>query len=245
MNVLVTSKDLSLPGRLSETSLDLRGGELTCLIGPNGSGKTSLLHALAGIGSPSGEVRIGGVSPRGLAPEPLRHLLSYLPASRDLGWPLRARDVITLGGATVDEIQSAIERLELQSFGDRRMDQLSTGERSRVLIARALATQPRLLLLDEPISNLDPLWQLRLMDMLRAESRLYGQAALVAVHDLEAARAFADRLIIMADGRIAADGNPADLLSGPHMADIFGIERSDDGGWRPVAVRRAGPRSSP
>jgi iron complex transport system ATP-binding protein len=111
---------------------------------------------------------------------------------------------------------------------------MSTGERSRVLIARALAARPRLLLLDEPASNLDPLWQLRLMDLLRAEAQANGQAVLMAVHDLELARHHADRLIVMSEGRIAADGESETVLDGTVVPAVFGIERVD-GRWRPVA----------
>jgi iron complex transport system ATP-binding protein len=105
---------------------------------------------------------------------------------------------------------------------------LSTGERSRVLIARALAPRPRLLLLDEPTANLDPLWQIRLMELVREELKDGGRAALVAIHDLDAAARHADRILVMDKGRIAAEG-----LDGPHVAEIFGIERVG-GRWRPV-----------
>ena len=98
---------------------------------------------------------------------------------------------------------------------------------------RAISTRPKLLLLDEPVANLDPLWQLRLMDYLRNLARTEGSALLVAMHDLELARIYADRLIIMQDGAIAADGESAELLDGPHIPAIFGIEKKD-GAWRPV-----------
>jgi iron complex transport system ATP-binding protein len=162
-------------------------------------------------------------------------LLSYLPASRDVAWPVRARDLIALGlpDDSEDRIEDAINLLELSAFAERRVDRLSTGERSRVLIARALAAAPRLLLLDEPVANLDPYWQLRLMDIL-AGAAARGQAVLLALHDLDLAGAYAERLILMAKGRIAADGKPADILSGSWIPEIFGVERSDGGRWRPV-----------
>jgi iron complex transport system ATP-binding protein len=233
MSALLTASRLAMPGRLAETSLALDAGQLTCLIGPNGSGKTSLLHALAGIGTATGEVRIEGIDPRGLRPGRRQRLFSYLSASRDIKWPLKAADLVALGlpdGCDVGEIASA---LELGGMMDRRVDQLSTGERSRVLIARALAADPRVLLLDEPIANLDPLWQLKLMDYLRHVARTGNKAVLLAVHDLEAARSYADRLIIMNGGRIEADGDPQALLEGPDIPAVFGIERSE-GGWRPA-----------
>ncbi len=234
MTALLEARRLSLPGRLSDASLQLEEGELACLVGPNGSGKTSLLHAIAGIGSPSGEVRIGGTDPRRLGPAARPKLLTFLPASRDLRWPLIARDVITLGGG-----RDVPPDLELEPLLDRRMDQLSTGERSRVLLARALAPRPKLLLLDEPTANLDPLWQIRLMEMVKNDLKNGARAALVAIHDLDAAARYADRIIVMSGGRIAAVG-----LDGPHVPAIFGIERVA-GEWRPSLSAPEDRRSSP
>jgi iron complex transport system ATP-binding protein len=235
VSALVVAEDLALAGRLERTSLDLRGGELTCLIGPNGSGKTSLLHALARIGSPSGTVQIDGVNPAHEPPARRGALLSYLAASRDIGWPLIARDLVALGlpdGVPQSRIEETLALFELQALAGRRVDRLSTGERSRLLIARVLAANARLLLLDEPTANLDPLWQLRLMDHLRALVRSKERAALVAMHDLDLARRYADRLLIMESGRIEADGKPADLLTGGHIERVFGIV-ANEGGWRP------------
>jgi iron complex transport system ATP-binding protein len=228
---MLTASSLSLPGRLFEVSLAIGAGELVCLVGPNGSGKTSLLHALAGIGGPSGAVSLDGVDPRTLGPARRPGLLTYLPATRDIPWPLLARDLIALGGGGAD-----FAALELDALLGRRMDTLSTGERSRVLIARALAPRPRLLLLDEPTANLDPLWQIRLMALVRSEIRQSGRAALVAIHDLDAAARYADRILIMDEGRIVGAGLD-------RVPDIFGVERIA-GEWREVRPPE-GPRSSP
>ena len=234
MTSLLEAEALSLPSRLQPTSLSLLAGELACLVGPNGSGKTSLLHAIAGIGAPAGKVWIDGIRPASLNPAQRSRLLSYLPATRELRWPLRSRDLILLGGASEGEAADAERLLELGPVAERRIDRISTGERSRVLIARALAPKPRLLLLDEPTANLDPLWQIRLMDLLKARLPETGQTALVAIHDLGAAELYADRLIVMKDGRIVADGPPADIVSGSVIADVFGISRVE-GAWRPVS----------
>jgi len=228
--MMLEAANLSLPGRLFDASIAIRQGELVCLVGPNGSGKTSLLHALAGIGAPAGEMKLDGIDPRRLGPALRPGFVTYLPATRDVPWPLVARDLIALGGGGAD-----FAALELDALLDRRMDQLSTGERSRVLIARALAPRPRLLLLDEPTANLDPLWQIRLMELVRAQVAQGGRAALIAIHDLDAAERFADRVIVMNEGRIAAEGLD-------QVPAIFGVEKVE-GRWE--AVRPADPRSSP
>lgn len=222
--MMLTASSLSLPRRLHDAALAVEAGALVALVGPNGSGKTSLLHALAGIGGRPGEMLLDGTDPRRLGPTERSRAFTYLPASRDLPWPLLARDLIALGGG------GTVDGLALEPLLDRRVDTLSTGERGRVLIARALAPKPRLLLLDEPTANLDPLWQLRLMELIRAELAGGDRIALVAMHDLDAARRFADRVLVMDGGRIAAEG-----LDGPHVASIFGIEKGAAGLWQPVA----------
>jgi iron complex transport system ATP-binding protein len=230
---VIRATGLALPGRLAPVSLDLAPGELVCLIGPNGSGKTSLLHAFAGIGGAAGRVEIDGIDLRSVAVGPRARLLSFLPASRDVQWPLSARDVVALSGALDAQIEAAIARLALGPLAARRMDRLSTGERSRALIARALAPEPKLLLLDEPTANLDPLWQIRLMDLLR------GRTAIVAMHDIDAAAAYADRLIMMDGGRVAADGAPAEVMASGAIGAVFGIEKAG-GSWRPARDRHPG-----
>jgi iron complex transport system ATP-binding protein len=232
MTPLLAAEKVGLQGRLEAVDFRMEAPQLACLIGPNGSGKTSLLHALARIGGPSGEVRVEGRRPEDLPPARRRQLISYLPASRDVAWPLRAQDVVRLG-ADEAETAEAMAALDLETFAGRRVDRLSTGERSRVLIARALAPRPRLLLLDEPVANLDPLWQLRLMESLRL-AVANGQGAVVAMHDLDLAARFADRLVLMNGGAIVADGEPQAVLGSERLSAVFGI-RKVDGEWCPLS----------
>ncbi len=232
MTALLKARAAGLAGRLQPGDFRMEAPELVCLVGPNGSGKTSLLHALARIGGASGGVRIDGRRPEDAGPAGRRRLLSFLPASRDVAWPLAARDLVRLG-ADDAEADEAMAALGLEAFADRRVDRLSTGERSRVLIARALAPRPRLLLLDEPVANLDPLWQLRLMEKLR-EAVFGGQGAVVAMHDLDLAGRYADRLVLMEDGAIVAEGGPEAMLGSARLGEVFGIERAE-GEWHPLA----------
>ncbi|RST31082.1 ABC transporter ATP-binding protein [Sphingomonas ginkgonis] len=241
MTALLAADRLEVAGRLQPTGLTLSAGALAAVIGPNGGGKTSLLRALAGIDpEASGTVRVAGEELGRVAPARRRQLLAYLPASRDAHWPIAAQDVIALGldrpdPARVEELMAA---LEVSRFAERPLDRLSTGERARVLLARALAGRPRVLLLDEPLANLDPWWVLRTLELLGAEAGR-GAAVLVALHDLAQAPRF-ERLLLMHEGRVTADGDPAHVLDSASFAEAFRLDAVELG-LRPSAD----PRSSP
>lgn len=239
---MIRAVDIAWPGRLQPMSLEIGRGELVCLVGPNGSGKTSLLHALAGIGGASGRVEIGGAELALLQSARRPRTLAFLPASRDVHWPLTVRDVVALSDASEAEVAAALTALEMEPLAARRIDRLSTGERSRALIARAFAPDPLLLLLDEPTANLDPLWQLKLIELVRERVRSGRRSAVVAMHDLDAAATCADRLLVMDRGGFAADGEPREVMAGPAIGAVFGIEKAA-GRWRPLS-RPADPRSS-
>lgn len=223
---------MTLEGRLEPTELDCGAGEMIAVIGPNGAGKTSLLRAIAGIEISGGQVRICGENIAQSAPARRMRLLSFLPATRSLIWPITARDVIALGLPSPDagRIDELVEALELQQLAERAVNHLSTGERSRVLLARALAARPKLLLLDEPLSNLDPYWVLRTLEILRTETRASGSAVLTSVHDLNQVTAF-DRAILLDQGRVVADGEPDEMLASIVFAQAFRIEKASSG-WR-------------
>jgi ABC-type cobalamin/Fe3+-siderophores transport systems, ATPase components len=241
MTALLEARVVALPDRLEPTDLQAHAGELVAVIGPNGGGKTSLLRALAGIETSGGSVRISGHDVRLLGPSLLPQFVTFMPASRGLVWPIPVRDVIALGLPRTDSnrIDELIELLELGSLAARPADRLSTGERARVLFARALAPKPRLLLLDEPLSNLDPYWVLRLLEILR-ETTSAGTTALVTLHDIDRTDAF-DRALLISKGRIRADLSSAEMLQSAALTDAFRIERASSG-W---ALRRsADPRSS-
>jgi iron complex transport system ATP-binding protein len=243
MTVVLIADELSIPGRLRPTSLELAGGSLTALIGPNGSGKTSLLRALAAIERASGQVRIAGEALASATPARRRQLLAYLPASRELVWPIAARDVIRLGSERpdADRIAEIIGELELEGLADRPADRLSTGERARVLVGRVLAQRPAALLLDEPLSNLDPYWALKMLAILRRVADA-GSAVLLALHDLSLLRAF-DRAILMDGGGIVAEAPPNAIFAADKFEQVFRVRSADSGGW--VLSAAAGRQSWP
>lgn len=230
----LAARGVAISGRLQPTDLDVRAGELIALVGPNGGGKTSLLRALTRIETASGVVAIGGEDVD-LAPlARRRQLISFLPASRDVIWPIAARDVIALGldRPDQDRIEELIGQLELERLAYRPVNRLSMGERARVLTARALAARSRVLLFDEPLSNLDPYWVLRFVDLFESAARS-GQAVLVALHDLSQLRHF-DRALLIADGKVQMDEAPAGLIASERFQKIFRIQAAN-GGW---AIRR-------
>lgn len=232
MTPLLDARAIAVEVRLEPTDLTIQAGELIGIIGPNGAGKTSLLRALAGIELRQGSVMIDGETVVTAPPSRRMRLLGFLPATRSLVWPISTRDVIALGltepdAARIDEL---IDLLELQAFADRPVNSLSTGERSRVLFARALAARPRVLLLDEPLSNLDPYWVLRTIDILKHAVAATKCTVLASLHNLEQIRAFS-RVLLVDGGRVIADKSPDEMLASETLGQAFRIERNGPG-WQ-------------
>jgi len=229
---------------LENISLTLRAGEWTAIVGPNGAGKSTLLGLLAGLLRPAaGSIRLYG---RPLQAWNLRARacqLAWLAQHGEAEGEIPVRDVVRIGrlprhglfGAiTVEDenaVDSALAEMECSALAERRLDELSGGERQRVLLARALAVEAPILLLDEPTTHLDAPHQRTLIRSLRQRVRA-GATAVTVLHDLTLALA-ADRLLVLADGCIQADGPPADPTVRRQLTKVFGdafrIAGVDDG----------------
>jgi iron complex transport system ATP-binding protein len=216
--------DLARPPMLAPVTLSLGPG-LVALAGPNGAGKTTLLKALAGLSRGPGRVLLNGAP---LTPG----RFAFLPAEREAAWPMACADVVALGLPRPDPaaVARALATTDSAAHARRPITQLSSGERARVLIARAIVADPPLLLLDEPVAHLDPAHALGVMELLAARARA-GALAIIALHDLSLARRFAQRLLLLHQGRLLADGPPAQALSPANLAAAFGIAEAPDG-WR-------------
>lgn len=232
MTPLLQARGIALSHRLKPTDLECKAGEMVAVIGPNGAGKTSLLRALAAVELERGTVEVEGENVVEAPPARKMRLLSFLPATRALVWPINVRDVIALGLPKVDatRVQEMIDLLDLTALADRPVNSLSTGERSRVLFARALVMRPRLLLLDEPLSNLDPYWVLTSLGILKSAVAEANCTALATLHNLEHVGAF-DRVLLIAQGRIIADDHPDEIFAREDFRRAFRIERHG-AGWR-------------
>ncbi|MFC7334169.1 ABC transporter ATP-binding protein [Rhodocista pekingensis] len=228
---------LSYSGRtvLAEAGVALGRGELVGLIGPNGAGKTTLLKCLAGLlRADAGTATLDGTALDRVPPRLLARRLAYLAQSTAVHWPLTVERVVALGrlphldpwrapgAADAAAIERALSQCGVGHLRDRVVTTLSGGERARVLLARALAVEPDLLLADEPVAGLDPYHQLQVMEVLRQGSAR-GMGTLVVLHDLTLAARYCDRVVLLSRGGVAADGPPAEVLRPVLLEAVYGV----------------------
>ena len=245
---------LDLRGRrvLAEASAAFAAGRITVILGPNGAGKTSLLRAAAGLIAPSaGKIAIDGRAIAAMRREERARTIGYLPQSGDVAWNMPARDVVALGrlphrAGVADDIAAVLAAMaatDTEQFAERRVGELSGGERARVLLARVLAGEPQWLLADEPLASLDPAHQLDLLDRLRGQAAR-GVGVVVVLHDLVQAARVADEILLLRDGRVFASGPPAEVLTPQHLRDAFGVDvllfADAEGRMLPVPAGRTG-----
>lgn len=227
-----------LAGRpiVHDVSLSLPRGCLVALVGPNGAGKTTLLKAIAGLLPNEGVIRLGDQPVSGLSIRERATRMAYLPQGHIVHWPLPARDVVALGryphGATDparlnekdrEAVMRAMSSADVTALADRRVTELSGGERSRVALARVLAVEAPVVLADEPIASLDPHYQIEVMKLLRRVADA-GTLVVVVTHDLGLTARFADQVMVLSQGRLAANGSPQEALTDAVLADVFRIK---------------------
>ncbi|MDX1431014.1 MAG: ABC transporter ATP-binding protein [Gammaproteobacteria bacterium] len=223
---------LVLGGRvvLDDVDLSVNAGEVLGLIGPNGAGKSSLLRVLVGLLTPAA----GSVE---LDPElerlPARGI-GYLPQSAEVHWPLSVERVVALGRlphlppfrspgtADAEHIFAAMRATDVETLSQRGILEVSGGERARVLLARVLAGDPRVILADEPVAGLDPYHQLEVMSLFRAQASR-GRAVLMVMHDLALAGRFCDRLVLLDEASVAAAGTPDEVLTEAIVARVYRV----------------------
>jgi iron complex transport system ATP-binding protein len=219
---------------LDGASVSAREGELVGLLGPNGAGKSTPVRLAAGLLRPTaGVVRVGGLDPGAARRREVARVCALVPQEPRTPWPFTVREAVMMGRAPrqgllalpgrfdVGAVDGALAACDLAHLAGRRLDALSGGERRRVFFARALAQEPRVLLLDEPTAFLDLAHQVMVMRMARVAAR--GGLAVVAVlHDLNLAAAACDRLVVLSRGRVVAEGPPADVLTEARVREVWG-----------------------
>ena len=233
----IESVSVELGGRevLRDVSLSVPAGEFLGLVGPNGAGKTTLLRTVNGLVEPTrGRVAVAGAPVAGRSARDLARRVATVPQETSLGFDFTARDVVEMGRfprqsrfSAPDEadrsaVERALDRTATADLADRRVGELSGGERQRVLLARALAQETPVLLLDEPTASLDVNHQVATLSLVR-ELAAEGRTAVAAIHDLDLAARFCDRLALVAGGELVAVGTPREVLTEGRVERTYGV----------------------
>lgn len=238
---------VSLSGKtiVQGVSLQAKAGELTAIVGPNGSGKTTMLKAVAGELSSKGDITLNGHDIRALEPWQLAIKRAVLPQAATIAFPFTVREIVRLGltvgpnrhADRIDAITAeALRAVDLSGFAGRLYQELSGGEQQRVQLARVLSQiwepildgEPCFLMLDEPVSALDIRHQLTIMQLARRYCE-NGGGVIAVMHDLNLTAMFADHMVMMKAGRIERAGRPADVMTDDAMEAVFGCRMRING----------------
>jgi iron complex transport system ATP-binding protein len=245
---------------LDAVTLTVPEGRLTAVLGPNGSGKSTLLRALLGVvRSTAGTATLDGREARGWDRRELARAVGVVPQSETVAFPITVREMVAMGryphlgplrAERADDhaaVDRALARCDVAELGPRHVTTLSGGELQRVRIARALAQEPRALALDEPTASLDLGHEMAILGLLR-EWADGGMTVLLITHQLNLAARFADRMVLLDRGRVAAEGEPAEVLREDLMESVYGwpvrVDRDAVTGSLRVVPLDAGQRSS-
>lgn len=221
---------------LKNISFEIKKGEFVVLAGPNGCGKTTLLYNISAALKPqSGQILLNGLNTAKISPQELSRSLAFVSQAEDISFDFTAEEVVRLGrlphlGFSGRETEHDFEIVKKSMIltsswylKERFITELSGGERQRVMVSRALAQEPQLLLLDEPTSHLDIHHQLELMQILQ-KLNSEGMTIIAALHDLNLALRFAQKVLLLLDGRIIADGSPLEVLSRQNIKQVYGVD---------------------
>ncbi len=233
-NITVAYDDLSV---LRGVSLDLQHRQIFALLGANGAGKTTLIRAMNGtVVLAGGEIELDGRNLRTLSRREIGRNIAVVAQENETRFPITVLEFVlsgrfVYGGAfgwetdeDIEQATRALEECDLAGFGSRLMNHLSGGERQRVVLARAVATNARILLLDEPTANLDLAHQAMMFRLVRERCRSENASAVVITHDLNLASEFADEIVMLKNGRVVAKGTPADVLTAENIRDVFAVD---------------------
>lgn len=219
---------------LEQINLQVAPGEVLGLLGPNGTGKTTLLKCIQHVLIPQqGTVSVDGTDIRQLHAKQRAKLIAYVPQSLQTVFPISVVDFVFSGrtpflsGRPKEQDQQivfdALKRLGLEDFAFRSMGEMSGGERQRVLLARALAQTPRILLLDEPTASLDLNYQLSTLQLVTQLAREEQLAVIISIHDLNLATLCCDRLLMMKGSHVFCCGSPSEVMTEEHIATVYGV----------------------
>ena len=233
---------------LNGVSLSIESGEMVGILGPNGSGKTTLLKIFSAVLMGRGEVKLNGRSIETFRKRELSRLFAVVPQESQILFPYTVAEIVLMGRASyhsplalegetdIEVARASMELTDSLSFSDRYLHELSGGEKQRVIIARALAQEPQILLLDEPSAFLDLKHQVQVFELMCRLNREHNLTIVTALHDLNLAALFFPRLVMLRDGKVYRDGSPKEVLTEKTIEEVYGIRvrvQPDPSGEKP------------
>jgi len=222
---------------LHSISINISKGEFIGIIGPNGSGKSTLLKLLGGVlTADSGNFSFNGTDYREHKRKQLARSITWVAQDHPMVFPFKVSEVVLMGRhpylspftfegeEDIEIVKNAMERTQTLQFAQRGFNEISGGEKQRVMIAGAIAQEPDVMILDEPTSALDIKYQIQILNILKQLNEDEGMTVILAMHDLHLASKFCDRLILLDHGQVFQDGSPEEVLRKEHIEKVYGIE---------------------